>query len=315
MAEIEESVGPSTDRPQTKPPPRTKLRSSPLPPIAEVPESKPLLQSFPNLSSLAKLPAFSDLPPPSQLITHLQVYLASINRETLKLTLLLLLTACLERLDEALLPALFRKIAPSLHSLPFSLTSLAFTRYLLQSLTSPFSAYIAAVTGDRLSVIGTGAVVWGVSTAAMGVASTFWAVGLARVASAVGLALALPCLCSLLADIHSETSRGLAFGSFQAASQLGSLMGSLAAVTVADRMLLGMPGWRTALNLVALLSLALGLLLLTTELTATMRWVLPAWLAKTGDYRVILCPVLASSFTKQSVSASVACVAATVADD
>ena len=106
----------------------------------------------------------------------------------------------------------------------------------------------------------------------MGVASTFWAVGLARAASAIGLALALPCLCSLLADIHYETSRGLAFGSFQAASQLGSLLGSLAAVTVADRMLLGMPGWRAALNLVALLSLALGLLLLTTELAAAMRW-------------------------------------------
>ncbi|GJP55466.1 hypothetical protein CLOM_g14421 [Closterium sp. NIES-68] len=184
----------------------------------------------------------------------------------LPIALVLNLAALLEKLDEALLPAVYRSLAPSLnlhYSAPaFSLGTLAFYRCLVQALAAPLAAYLAA-RGDRVAIIGAGAVAWGVATAAVGLASTYWGVAIARAASGVGLALVLPCIQSLLADLSSEDCRGTAFGAFQASSQLGSLLGALAASALAGRALLGLPGWRAAFHLVALLSVAFGLLLLS----------------------------------------------------
>ncbi|CAI5482391.1 unnamed protein product [Closterium sp. Yama58-4] len=182
------------------------------------------------------------------------------------IALVLNLAALLEKLDEALLPAVYRSLAPSLnlhYSAPaFSLGTLAFYRCLVQALAAPLAAYLAA-RGDRVAIIGAGAVAWGVATAAVGMASTYWGVAIARAASGIGLALVLPCIQSLLADLSPEHHRGSAFGVFQASSHMGSLLGAVAASALAGRALLGLPGWRAAFHLVALLSVAFGLLLLS----------------------------------------------------
>ncbi|CAI5516508.1 unnamed protein product [Closterium sp. Naga37s-1] len=182
------------------------------------------------------------------------------------IALVLNLAALLEKLDEALLPAVYRSLAPSLnlhYSAPaFSLGTLAFYRCLVQALAAPAAAYLAE-RGDRVAIIGAGAVAWGVATAAVGMASTYWGVAIARAASGIGLALVLPCIQSLLADLSPEHHRGAAFGVFQASSHMGLLLGAVAASALTGRALLGLPGWRAVFHLVALLSVAFGLLLLS----------------------------------------------------
>ncbi|CAI5961223.1 unnamed protein product [Closterium sp. NIES-64] len=188
------------------------------------------------------------------------------NFPNFPIALVLNLAALLEKLDEALLPAVYRSLAPSLnlhYSAPaFSLGTLAFYRCLVQALAAPLAAYLAE-RGDRVAIVGAGAVAWGVATAAVGMASTYWGVAIARAASGIGLALVLPCIQSLLADLSPENHRGAAFGVFQASSHMGLLLGAVAASALAGRALLGLPGWRAAFHLVALLSVAFGLLLLS----------------------------------------------------
>eukprot|EP00897_Mesotaenium_endlicherianum_P004248 jgi/Mesen1/3851/ME000207S02862 len=177
-----------------------------------------------------------------------------------RLTLVLVnLASVLERADEALLPAVYRELGQVLGATPLALGTLTFYRALVQALCSPLAAYLA-LHGNRAHIIGLGAVWWGVATLMVGMSSTFWAVAVARAANGVGLAVVLPAVQSVVADLHQEEHRGAGFGWLHASGQAGSLLGGVLATVLAGGTVGALPGWRAAFVLVALVSVVLGLL-------------------------------------------------------
>ncbi|VAH88379.1 unnamed protein product [Triticum turgidum subsp. durum] len=81
---------------------------------------------------------------------------------------------------------------------------------------------------------------------------------IARGFNGVGLALMVPAMNSLAADYSDDTTRGSAFGWLGMASRLGAMTGGTLRVLLAPTTFLGVPGWRLAFHILALLSVALA---------------------------------------------------------
>lgn len=76
----------------------------------------------------------------------------------------------------------------------------------------------------------------------------------------IGLAIVIPAIQSLVADSTDESNCGLAFGWLQLTGNLGSIIGGLCAVLFASISVMGIPGWRIAFHLVAIISVIVGVL-------------------------------------------------------
>ena len=74
----------------------------------------------------------------------------------------------------------------------------------------------------------------------------------------IGLAIVIPAIQSLVADSTDDSNRGLAFGWLQLTANLGSIIGGLCAVLFAATSIMGIPGWRIAFHLVAIISVIVG---------------------------------------------------------
>ncbi|XP_056168617.1 uncharacterized protein LOC115661906 isoform X3 [Syzygium oleosum] len=68
------------------------------------------------------------------------------------------------------------------------------------------------------------------------------------------------CLLHFPADSTNDSSRGMAFGWLQLTGNIGSIIGSLCSVLIASTSFLGIPGWRIAFHLVAIISVVVGIL-------------------------------------------------------
>jgi MFS family permease len=64
----------------------------------------------------------------------------------------------------------------------------------------------------------------------------------------------------LVADSTVDSNRGVAFGWLQLTGNLGSIVGGLFAILIASKSIAGIPGWRIAFHLVALISVIVGIL-------------------------------------------------------
>lgn len=76
----------------------------------------------------------------------------------------------------------------------------------------------------------------------------------------IGLAIVIPAIQSLVADSTDDSNRGMAFGWLQLTGNLGSIIGGLCAVLFATTPIMGIPGWRIAFHLVAIISVIVGIL-------------------------------------------------------
>lgn len=76
----------------------------------------------------------------------------------------------------------------------------------------------------------------------------------------MGLALVTPAIQSLVADSTEDHNRGIAFGWMQLTANLGSILGGVLSLFLAARTILGIPGWRVAFYLVAVMSIVVGIL-------------------------------------------------------
>ncbi|EPS73054.1 hypothetical protein M569_01700, partial [Genlisea aurea] len=176
------------------------------------------------------------------------------------LTLVLVnLAGIMERADESLLPAVYKEVGEELHADPTGLGSLTLFRSIVQALCYPLAAYLAS-RHNRALIIAYGAFLWSAATFLVGVSSTFFQVAVSRALNGIGLAIATPAIQSLVADSTDDTSRGTAFGWLQLTSNLGSIIGGLVSLSLAEHTLGGVPGWRIAFHLVAIVSVAVGLL-------------------------------------------------------
>ncbi|KAH7277315.1 hypothetical protein KP509_39G045100 [Ceratopteris richardii] len=169
------------------------------------------------------------------------------------------LASIMERADEALLPGAYREVGLALHASPARLGSLTLLRSLVQALCFPIAAY-AAQFHDRAAVICVGALTWSIATLLVGVSTTFLQVAFSRALNGIGLAVVVPAIQSIIADCTSDHNRGGAFGWLQLTGNVGSIVGGLCAVLMANELFFGIAGWRVAFFLVAFVSTLVGIL-------------------------------------------------------
>ncbi|KAJ8765755.1 hypothetical protein K2173_014877 [Erythroxylum novogranatense] len=184
--------------------------------------------------------------------------ISTMKQETLTLVLVNL-AAIMESADESLLPGVYKEVGAALHTDPTGLGSLTLFRSIVQSSCYPLAAYLAA-RYNRARVIAVGAFLWAAATFLVAVSSTFLQVAISRGLNGIGLAIVIPAIQSLVADSTDESNRGLAFGWLQLTGKLGSIIGGLCSVLMASTTFMGIPGWRVAFHLVAIISLIVGIL-------------------------------------------------------
>ncbi|KAL1547006.1 protein spinster-like [Salvia divinorum] len=176
------------------------------------------------------------------------------------LTLVLVnLAGIMERADESLLPGVYKEVGEALHLGPTGLGFLTLFRSMVQAICYPVAAYMAA-RHNRAHVIAYGAFLWAAATFLVAFSSTFFQVAVSRALNGIGLAIVAPAIQSLVADSTDDSSRGTAFGWLQLTSNLGSVIGGLLSLLIAPITLMGIPGWRISFHLVAIASVAVGLL-------------------------------------------------------
>ncbi|XP_058731493.1 uncharacterized protein LOC131603221 isoform X2 [Vicia villosa] len=180
--------------------------------------------------------------------------------KTETLTLVLVnLASIMERADESLLPGVYKEVGAALNVDPTALGSLTLFRSLVQSLCYPLAAYLAT-RHNRAHVIALGAFLWAAATFLVAVSSTFLQVAISRGLNGIGLAIVTPAIQSLVADSTIDSNRGVAFGWLQLTGNLGSIIGGLFAILIASSSFGGIPGWRIAFHMVALISIIVGIL-------------------------------------------------------
>nr|XP_023875646.1 uncharacterized protein LOC111988113 isoform X3 [Quercus suber] len=181
-----------------------------------------------------------------------------VKAETVTLVLVNL-AGIMESADEALLPGVYKEVGEALHTDPTGLGSLTLFRSIVQSSCYPLAAYLA-LRHNRAHVIALGAFLWAAATFCVAISSTFFQVAVSRGLNGIGLAIVIPAIQSLVADSTDDSNRGLAFGWLQLTGNLGSIIGGLCAVLFAPTSILGVPGWRIAFHLIAIISVIVGIL-------------------------------------------------------
>ncbi|KAG5607386.1 hypothetical protein H5410_028878 [Solanum commersonii] len=152
------------------------------------------------------------------------------------LTLVLInVAAIMEMADETLLPGVYKEVGKDLNIDPAGLGSLSLYRSLVQCLCYPLAAFLAS-RHNRANVIALSAFLWS------------------------GLAIVTPAILSLVADSTDDTNRGTAFGWLSLTGGLGSIIGALMSVLIAETSFMGIPGWRISFHLVGIISVLVGLL-------------------------------------------------------
>ncbi|TKY60293.1 spinster-like 2 [Spatholobus suberectus] len=169
------------------------------------------------------------------------------------------LAGIMESADESLLPGVYKEIGAALNADPTALGSLTFFRSIVQCLCYPLAAYLAT-RHNRAHVIALGAILWAAATFFVAISSTFLEVAISRGLNGIGLAIVTPAIQSLVADSTFDSNRGVAFGWLQLTGNLGSIIGGLFAILMAPTSFAGIPGWRIAFHLVALISVIVGIL-------------------------------------------------------
>ncbi|KAL8478963.1 hypothetical protein ACS0TY_030741 [Phlomoides rotata] len=168
------------------------------------------------------------------------------------------LAGIMERADESLLPGVYKEVGAALHADPTRLGSLTLFRSMVQSSCYPLAAYLA-IRHNRTHVIAVGAFLWAAATFLVAISSTFAEVAISRGLNGIGLAIVTPAIQSLVADSTDDTNRGTAFGWLQLTGNFGSIIGGLLSVLIASSTFMGIPGWRIAFHLVAILSIIIGI--------------------------------------------------------
>jgi MFS family permease len=196
-----------------------------------------------------------------------------------------------EQASEQVLPATYLFLGRALDASPSQLGLLTLSRAMVQTLASPLSGLLGTFY-DRSKVLSAGAVLWGLMTAALAGSTSLRQAAFFAAINGFGLALLVPCACSLTADLFPASARGRAFGAMTLTGAMGGMLGGLFATNVGARGDVSLPwplsallagvfgsvgggeggaatattptieGWRLAYLAVAVVSVAVGLLVL-----------------------------------------------------
>ena len=167
------------------------------------------------------------------------------------------LAMAFERTDEVILPAVYAFVAASFNASLTQIAYLTLARALAQAICSPLGGF-SGYYWNRAAVIGVGATVWGCTMVAFAFATSL-AQGIALWSiTGLGLAVIVPNVQSLTADLYSEGDRGKAFGTLHLTSALGAAGGGLVATNLGAARPGGWDGWRLAILLLGGLSFGIA---------------------------------------------------------
>ncbi|KAJ4952129.1 hypothetical protein NE237_028961 [Protea cynaroides] len=189
----------------------------------------------------------------------------TVRRRDLKMmaetiTLMLVnLAGVMERADESLLPGVYKEVGAALHIDPTGLGSLTLFRSIVQGFCYPLGAYLAN-NHNRTHVISLGAFLWAAATFIFAFSSTFFQAAVSRALNGIGLAIVIPSMKSLVADLTDDNNRGTAFGWLQVTGNIGAIIGNLCSVLMASTSFMGISGWRISFHLVGMVSVIVGIL-------------------------------------------------------
>jgi MFS family permease len=167
------------------------------------------------------------------------------------------LAMAFERTDEVILPAVYAFVAASFNASLTQIAYLTLARALAQAVFSPLGGF-SGYYFNRAVVIGAGATVWGLTMVAFAFATSLgqgvalWSI------TGLGLAVIVPNVQSLTADLYSEGDRGKAFGTLHLTSALGASVGGLVATNLGAARPGGWEGWRLSILLLGALSFGIA---------------------------------------------------------
>ncbi|KAL8160245.1 hypothetical protein V2J09_001782 [Rumex salicifolius] len=169
------------------------------------------------------------------------------------------LASILERADENLLPSVYKEVSEAFNVGPSDLGYLTFLLKFVQGLSSPLAG-VLVFHYDRPTVLAFGTLIWAVSTGAVGISQQFSTVAFWRAINGVGLGIVIPALQSFIADSYGDAGRGRGFGMLSLVGSLGGIGGGVLATVMAGHEFWGIPGWRCAFMLMAIVSILIGAL-------------------------------------------------------
>jgi MFS family permease len=181
------------------------------------------------------------------------------NGDSFKTTVLINAASVLEKCDEQILPALYSRVGASLNASPTQLGYITLARAFVQALTSSLAGF-ASEFFPRGTVIGIGCCIWAFFTSAFACVSSLNLGIMLCAVNGLGLALVIPSVQSLTADLHSSEARGRAFGSLWLVISLGGMIGALYATNMGSHTPFGIDGWRFVFLSVSLVSAVTGVL-------------------------------------------------------
>ncbi|KAK4347952.1 hypothetical protein RND71_034291 [Anisodus tanguticus] len=172
------------------------------------------------------------------------------------------MAAIMERADENLLPAVYKEVSETFKAGPSDLGYLTFIRNFVQGIASPVAG-ILVINYDCPTVLAIGILCWSLSTGAVGASKYFMQVGFWRDVNGFGLAIVIPALQSFIAYSYKDEVRGTGFGFLSLVGTVGGIGGEAIATVMAGCEFWGIPGWRFAFVLMAILSTFIAFLVFT----------------------------------------------------
>lgn len=167
----------------------------------------------------------------------------------------LFVLSMLKGADIQMLPASFRAMEHDLHYSPSQLAMIALCQGVACAVTGPVWGNLVDSGASRKFLLQVGAGLWGICTFQLALTSSFTTIIALRVLNGAALAMIVPVVQSMVADLTNVTNCGSAFGKVSCAHSVGQVMACLMVTPISEMWLHGMRGWRLSLGAFGLLSL------------------------------------------------------------
>lgn len=167
----------------------------------------------------------------------------------------LFLLAVLKGADVQMLPSSFRAMEHDLHFAPSQLAMIALSQGVATAVTGPLWGNFVDSGASRKWLLQVGAGLWGICTFLLALTSHFTLMIALRVLNGAALAMIVPVVQSMVADLTTSTTCGATFGKVSCSSSLGQVLACLMVTPISETSVWGMRGWRVSLACLGIISL------------------------------------------------------------
>jgi len=167
----------------------------------------------------------------------------------------LFLLAVLKGADQQMLPSSFRAMEHDLHFAPSQLAVMALCQGVAAAVTGPMWGNFVDSGASRKWLLQVGTGLWGICTIQLAMTSNFALMIVLRVLNGAALAMIVPVVQSMVADLTDSSNCGSTFGKVSCSCSLGQVLACLMVTPISEQYVFGMRGWRFSLASFGVLSL------------------------------------------------------------